>query len=247
MDQNGGSDIGTGGERGTAGRAAIVRLMVAALVALLVGAFFYFDLNEYARLEFLKQVHDEALGYVDRNPVASSVGYFVVYVLVTGLSLPGAAVMTVAAGALFGLVWGVLLVSFASTIGASIAMLVSRLLLRDWVQDRFAAQLASVNEGVARDGRFYLFGLRMVPLFPFFVINLVMGLSRLSLWQFYWVSQVGMLAGTVVFVFAGTQLAEVRSLGDVLSPGLIVALSLLGAFPLLSRWALGWLKRLRRH
>jgi uncharacterized membrane protein YdjX (TVP38/TMEM64 family) len=232
-------------EQTSRGGRARTRLVVAVVVALLIGAFFLFDLGEYASLEFLKRVHGDALRYVHENPLLSSVGYFVIYVLVTGLSLPGAAVMTLGAGAIFGLVWGVVLVSFASSVGASIAMLVSRLLLRDWVQERFASQLGSVNEGLARDGEFYLFGLRMVPLFPFFVINLVMGLTRLSLWQFYWVSQVGMLAGTVVFVFAGTQLAEVRSVGDVLSPGLIAALSLLGAFPLLSRWVLGWLRRLR--
>jgi uncharacterized membrane protein YdjX (TVP38/TMEM64 family) len=124
-------------------------------------------------------------------------------------------------------------------------MLISRTLLGDWVQRRFAAQMRSSNSGFEADGAFYLFSIRMVPLFPFFIINLVMGLTRISLWQFYWVSQVGMFAGTVVFVFAGTQLATIEALGDVLSPGLIIALSLLGLFPLLARKTLGWIRTAR--
>jgi uncharacterized membrane protein YdjX (TVP38/TMEM64 family) len=227
------------------GLATVGKLILVGVIAALIAAFFLLDLGEYASLTYLKTVHADAVAYVTNHPVGSSAAYFLVYVLVTGLSLPGAAVMTMAGGAVFGLIWGLALVSFASTIGASIAMLISRTLLRDWVQGRFGAQLAAVNEGLARDGAFYLFGLRMVPLFPFFVINLVMGLTRLTLWQFYWVSQVGMLAGTVVFVFAGTQLAEVESVGDVLSPGLIAALSLLGLFPLIARKTLGWLERVR--
>jgi uncharacterized membrane protein YdjX (TVP38/TMEM64 family) len=145
----------------------------------------------------------------------------------------------------FGLAWGLVLVSFASSAGATIAMLISRTLLGDWVQEKYGEQLASINTGLEKDGAFYLFSLRMVPLFPFFVINLVMGLTPLSAWRFYWVSQVGMLAGTVVFVFAGTQLAEVESLSDVLSPGLIFAFSLLGLVPLLARKLMEALGRAR--
>ena len=230
---------------GVRGGVNVTKLTLLAVVGLMMAAFFYLDLGEYASLDYLKQIHGDAVGYVTENPLRSSLIYFAGYVLVTGLSLPGAAVMTLAGGAVFGLVWGMVLVSFASSAGATIAMLISRLLLRDWVQSRFAAQLEAVNAGLAKDGEFYLFGLRMVPLFPFFVINLVMGLSKLTLWQFYWVSQAGMLAGTFVFVFAGTQLAEVESLGDILSPGLIVALSLLGLFPLLARWLLGRIQRAR--
>jgi uncharacterized membrane protein YdjX (TVP38/TMEM64 family) len=200
-----------------------------------VAAFFLLDIGQFLTLDYLKNVRQEALAYVAANPVISTLGYFLIYVVVTGLSLPGAVVMTLAGGAVFGLVWGLLIVSFASSIGATIAMWISRTLLGAWVQGRFATQLTAINDGLEKDGGFYLFSLRMVPLFPFFVINLVMGLSKLTLWRFYWVSQVGMLAGTVVFVFAGTQLAEVSSLGDVLSPGLIIALSLLGLFPLIAR------------
>ena len=221
------------------------RIAILAAVAVLVGAFFYFDLGTFLNLAYLKQVHGDAVAYVADNLLTSILGFFVFYVLVTALSLPGAAIMTLAGGSVFGLSWGVLVVSFASTAGATLAMLISRTLLRDWVQGRFAAQLTAVNEGLRTDGGFYLFSLRMVPLFPFFIINLVMGLTRVSVWQFYWVSQVGMLAATFVFVFAGTQLATVNSLADVLSPGLIVALSMLGLFPLVARKSIAWLARAR--
>jgi uncharacterized membrane protein YdjX (TVP38/TMEM64 family) len=173
------------------------------------------------------------------------VAFFVGYVLITAASLPGAAILTLAGGAVFGLVWGLLLVSFASSIGATLAMVIARKLFGDTVQRRFADQLEAVNRGFEQDGGFYLFSLRMVPLLPFFVVNLVMGLTPIAAWTFYWVSQAGMLAGTFVFVFAGTQLAEVDSVGDVLSPGLIAALSLLGLFPLLARKLLGWMRRVR--
>jgi uncharacterized membrane protein YdjX (TVP38/TMEM64 family) len=229
-------------ERGlaTAGKLLLLVVVASALVA-----FFALDLGQYASLEYLKSVHADVVTRVHAQPVWSSVVYFLGYVLVTGLSLPGAAVMTLAGGAVFGLVWGLLLVSFASSIGATIAMLIARTLLGDWVQQKYGGQLSAINDGLEKDGAFYLFSLRMVPLFPFFVINLVMGLTPLSAWRFYWVSQLGMLAGTVVFVFAGTQLAEVESLGDVLSPGLIIAFSLLGLFPLLARKVLETISRAR--
>jgi uncharacterized membrane protein YdjX (TVP38/TMEM64 family) len=222
-----------------------LRVAILVLAVCLVGAFFYFDLGAYLDLTYLKAVHGDAVAYVATDPIASMLGFFVFYVLVTGLSLPGAAIMSLGAGAVFGLQWGIPLVSFASTVGATFAMLISRTLLRDWVQGRFAAQLTAVNEGLEKDGGFYLFSVRMVPLFPFFIVNLVMGLTRISAWQFYWVSQLGMLAATFVFVFAGTQLATVSSASDVLSPGLIGALSLLGLFPLIARKTMAWLARAR--
>lgn len=223
------------------------KLLLLVVVLSLIGAFFYFDVAQYASLDYLKGIHGTVLDYVADHPAEAGLLYFAGYVVVTGLSLPGAAVMTLAGGAIFGLVWGLALVSFASTLGATIAMLISRTLLGDWVQARYGEQLRSINEGLRKDGSFYLFSLRMVPLFPFFVINLVMGLTPIPLWRFYWVSQVGMLAGTAVFVFAGTQLAEVSSLGDVLSPGLIIAFSLLGLFPLLARKAVQWMRRSRQE
>ena len=219
------------------------RIILVVLIAMLIVAFYLLGLSDYLSLAYVKEVHANALDFVDRNPVAAITGFFFVYVLVTGLSLPGAAIMTLAAGAVFGLFRGLVIVSFASTIGATLAMWIARTLLRDWVQKRFSAQLEVVNSGFARDGGFYLFSIRMVPLFPFFIVNLVVGLTRISLWQFYWVSQTGMLAGTIVYIFAGTQLATVQSVADVLSPGLILALSLLGLFPLLAKKGLGWMRR----
>jgi len=226
-------------------RRLLPRLLLVAALAALVGLFFALDLDEYLQLAFLKSVHERAVAYVHDEPWLSSLVFFFGYVVVTAASLPGAAVMTLAAGAVFGLLWGLVLVSFASSVGATLAMLIARWLLGDWVQARFGAQLGAINRGFERDGAFYLFSIRMVPLFPFFVVNLIMGLTRVSPWQFYWVSQLGMLAGTFVFVFAGTQLAQVESLGDVLSPGLIAALSLLGLFPLIARKLVGWLRAAR--
>jgi uncharacterized membrane protein YdjX (TVP38/TMEM64 family) len=223
------------------GRVALLGLLVA-----LVVLFFLLDLGRFLDLAYLRSVHAETVAWVRVHPVLATMGYFAAYVVVTGLSLPGAAVLTIAGGAVFGLLWGTAIVSFASTVGATLAMLIARRLLGEWVQRRFALQLRSVNEGLRRDGGFYLFSLRMVPVFPFVVINLVVGVSPMRVWTFYWVSQLGMLPGTLVFVFAGTQLASISSPGDILTPGMILALSLLGVFPLVARKALAWLRRHRK-
>jgi pyruvate/2-oxoglutarate dehydrogenase complex dihydrolipoamide dehydrogenase (E3) component/uncharacterized membrane protein YdjX (TVP38/TMEM64 family) len=176
------------------------------------------------------------------NPWAAVFAFFALYVVVTGLSLPGAALMTLVAGAIFGLLWGTLIVSFASAIGATIAFLVSRFLLRDWVQQRFAAQLKPINDGMAREGGWYLFTLRVIPAVPFFVINLAMGLTSIRTRTFYWVSQLGMLPGTIVFVNAGRQLAAIESPAGILSPGLLGAFLLLGLFPLIAKKAVEGIK-----
>jgi uncharacterized membrane protein YdjX (TVP38/TMEM64 family) len=215
------------------------RLVILAVVALAIGAFFALGLGHYLSLEYLQASRAHAVERVNAAPLTASSAFFVVYVIVTGLSLPGAAVMTVAAGAIFGVWWGVLLVSFASSVGATIAFLISRLVLGEWVQRRFASYLEPINRGFEKEGAFYLFSLRMVPVFPFFIVNLLMGLTRIGVLQFYVVSQIGMLAGTFVFVFAGTQLAEIHKLGDVLSPGLMLALTLLGLFPLIAKKLMG--------
>ena len=211
------------------------RIVILAVVVAAVAAFFGLGLGHYLSLEYLQASRARALAQVEAAPLTASLAFFAMYVLVTGLSLPGAAVMTIAAGAIFGVVWGVALVSFASAVGATVAFLIARTVLREWVERRFGAYLEPINRGLEREGVFYLFSLRMVPVFPFFVVNLLMGLTRIRVVPFYLVSQVGMLAGTFVFVFAGTQLAGIRSLGDVLSPGLIGALTLLGVFPLLAK------------
>lgn len=219
-------------------------LLVVVLVAL-SAAFFIFDLNEWLTLERLKEGQAQFAAWQAQSPLLVGLLFTLLYIAVTGLSLPGAAIMSLAAGALFGLLWGTLIVSFASSIGATLAFLVARYLLHDWVQARFGERLQAINRGVEQEGAFYLFALRLVPVFPFFIINILMGLTRIRTWTFYWVSQIGMLPATVVYVNAGTQLAHIESLGDILSPQLIFSFALLGAFPLLAKWALRAIKRLK--
>jgi pyruvate/2-oxoglutarate dehydrogenase complex dihydrolipoamide dehydrogenase (E3) component/uncharacterized membrane protein YdjX (TVP38/TMEM64 family) len=211
------------------------KLIVVLAVIALVAAFFAFDLGRFLSLDYIKSQQAAITAAYQANPWQTIAIYFAVYVGVTALSLPGAAIMTLVGGALFGLVTGVVLVSFASTIGATLAFLVARFVLRDSFQARFGDKLKSFNDGVAKEGAFYLFTLRLVPAFPFFVINVVMGLTTMKAWTFFWVSQVGMLAGTIVYVNAGTQLAQITSLKGILSPGLIGAFVLLGLFPIIAK------------
>jgi len=213
------------------------RILLIIILIMAISVFFAFDLGQYLTLEYFKSRQAAIDEYRLAHPVLSAAGFFIIYVAVTGLSLPGAALMTLAAGAVFGLARGTLIVSFASTIGATLAFLVSRWLLRELVQRRFGDKLTAANRGIEKDGAFYLFTLRLVPVFPFFIINLVMGLTPIRTWTFYWVSQAGMLAGTLVYVNAGMQLAQLETLSGILSPGLIVSFTLLGLFPLLARKA----------
>jgi pyruvate/2-oxoglutarate dehydrogenase complex dihydrolipoamide dehydrogenase (E3) component/uncharacterized membrane protein YdjX (TVP38/TMEM64 family) len=206
------------------------KLLLFLLLAAAIAAFFIFDLKQYFTLDYFKSQRALIDAHVAARPLLAGLIFFALYVAVTGLSLPGAAIMTLAGGAVFGLWWGTALVSFASTLGATLAFLTSRFLLRDWVQHKFGDKLKPINDGVTREGALYLFALRLVPAFPFFVINLVMGLTAIRTWTFYWVSQLGMLAGTVVFVYAGTQLGEFR-----IGAGLILAFVLLGIFPLIAK------------
>ena len=213
----------------------IILLLIALVLALVLAARNEnVMLLQYLNLDYLKAQQGNITAAFQNHPLLSAGIYFGIYVLVTALSLPGATVMTLAGGAVFGLLWGTVVVSFASTIGATLAFLVSRYLLRDMVQSRFGDKLKAVNAGIEKDGAFYLFTLRLVPVFPFFVINLVMGLTPLATRTFYWVSQIGMLAGTIVYVNAGTQLARIDSLDGILSPGLIASFTLLGLFPLIA-------------
>ena len=218
------------------------KILIVVVFAALVGAFFAFDLGRFFTLEYLKAQQATIDAYHHAHPLQAALIYFVVYVAVTALSLPGAAIMTLAGGAVFGVVIGTVLVSFASTIGATAAFLVSRYLLRDTVQAKFNDSLRAINAGIERDGPFYLFAMRLVPAFPFFVINLVMGLTPIRTWTFAWVSQLGMLAGTVVFVNAGTQVAQIDSLSGILSPALLGSFLLLAIFPFIARRALDWFK-----
>lgn len=208
------------------------KIVIACGIVLGIVAFRYFDLGQYLTLDYIKASQNtfHALYMENRFPVIA--GYMMIYIAVTALSLPGAAVLTLAGGGLFGLVVGTVAVSFASTIGATLACLVSRFFLREWVQNRFGDKLATINNGVKKEGAFYLFSLRLVPIFPFFMINLLMGLTRMRLVTFYWVSQIGMLAGTIVYVNAGKELAKIDSLSGIMSPGVIVSFVVLGLFPI---------------
>lgn len=205
------------------------------LVLASAAAFHFLNLGHYLSLSAIKDSQAELETMRDANPVLTAAIFFACYVAVTALSFPGAAVMTLAAGAIFGLGWGTLIVSFASTLGATLAFLASRWLLGDWVRQRFGSRMDAINAGVAKDGGFYLFTLRLAPVLPFFVINLAMGLTNIRPLKFYWVSQLGMLAGTLVYVNAGTNLARIDSLAGIISPGLIVSLAMLGIFPLVAR------------
>ena len=216
--------------------------IVLVVIALLITAFFLFDVGSYLTLENLKAQQASLGEWRQANPWQSALVVFLVYVVVTALSLPGAAIMTLAVGAIFGLLVGTILVSFASTIGATLAFIIARFLLRDTVQAKFGDKLGALNQGIEKDGAFYLFGLRLVPLFPFFVINLAMGLTTIRTITFAWVSQVGMLLGTAVYVNAGTQLAGIDSLSGILSPGLIFSFVLLGVFPLIAKKILAGIK-----
>jgi pyruvate/2-oxoglutarate dehydrogenase complex dihydrolipoamide dehydrogenase (E3) component/uncharacterized membrane protein YdjX (TVP38/TMEM64 family) len=213
----------------------VKKLAFLLVFALAIALFFILGLNRYFTFDALRQAQSDLAQFKTESPWLLAGGYFIIYVLVAALSLPGAAIVTLAGGAIFGLVEGTILASFASTIGGTLAFLSSRFVLRDTVQARFGTYLKPINDGVAKDGAFYLFTLRLVPLFPFFVINLVMGLTPIRTFTFYWVSQIGMLAGTAVYVNAGTQLGNLTSAAGILSPGLLLSFALLGIFPLLAK------------
>ncbi|MBW1984790.1 MAG: VTT domain-containing protein, partial [Deltaproteobacteria bacterium] len=211
------------------------RIFIIAVIALLVYLFFALNLNELFTLDYLKSRKEVFENFYTDNQLLTIAVYMGMYILVTALSLPGAAVMSLAGGALFGLLIGTITISFASSIGATFAFLFSRFLLKDYIQNKFGDRLKAINEGIKKDGALYLFTLRLVPIFPFFVINLVMGLTPISAIRFYLVSQIGMLAGTIVYVNAETQLAKIESLKNIMSPGLLLSFILLGIFPLIAK------------
>ena len=221
----------------------IKKLIIVGLVAAAALSFWLLDLGQYFSLAYVKQSQASFQAYYQAHPALMLGGFFGVYVLVTAFSLPGAAVMTLLGAALFGFWPTLLVVSFASSIGATAACFFARFVLGNWVQGKFKDKLEAINRGVEREGAFYLFTLRLVPIFPYFVINLVMGLTKMPLWTFYWVSQVGMLAGTAVFVNAGKELGRITSLSGILSPGLIISFVILGLFPLTVKKLLAWYRR----
>lgn len=210
------------------------------MIIVFITAFQFFHLGQYLTLAYVKSSQEKFVSLFSRHGALVIAVYMVIYILVTSLSLPGAAVLTLAGGALFGLLTGTIVVSFASTVGATLACAVSRFLMRDWVQGKFGDRIAKVNEGIEKEGAFYLFTLRLIPVFPFWLINLTMGVTRMSLFTFYWVSQVGMLAGTIVFVNAGKELAKVDSLTGIISPQLLGSFALLGVFPIAAKKIVAW-------
>ncbi len=221
------------------------KIALAFLVVAAIAGYFVLDIGQYISLDYFSQQRQIIEAYYDQNPTLVLAGYFLIYVVLTGLSLPGAVFLTLIAGALFGLWIGLVLVSFASSIGATIAFLVSRYLLRNFVQAKYGAYLVAINAGIKKEGHFYLFMLRMIPLFPFFVVNLVMGVTPIRVGVYYLTSQIGMLLGTVVFVYAGTQLATIESPGDILTPELLAAFVCLGALPLMAKKTVSILRRRR--
>jgi uncharacterized membrane protein YdjX (TVP38/TMEM64 family) len=209
------------------------KILILIVIVSLMVAVKALNLDQYLTLSYLKSSLDKFKVLYENHRLMVIAGYFVIYVLTTSLSLPGASPLGIAGGALFGFWTATLVVSFASSIGATLACLVSRFLLRDWIQNRFGDKIARVNEGIEKEGAFYLFSLRLIPVFPFWMINLAIGPTKMSLVKFYWVSQIGMLPGTMVFVNAGKELAKIDSLTGILSPGLIISFALIGIFPIM--------------
>ena len=224
----------------------INRIIIVIVVIALIAAFNIFNLGDYLSLSYIKQTQEEFHAIYSENRTAVIAAYMAIYIIVTSLSLPGAVFMTLAGGALFGLVAGTVIVSFASTIGATAACFVARFILRDWVQNKFGDKLKAVNEGIEREGAFYLFTVRLIPYIPFFLINLVMGLTRIPLRTYFWVSQIGMLPATIVYVNAGKELAGIKSVSGIASPTLIIAFILLGLFPLVTKKLMELYKKKRK-
>ncbi len=216
-------------------RRTIKKIVVIGAIVAMIAAFWAFDLGQYLTISYIKQSQEKFQLLYSEHRAAVIAAYMAIYILVTSLSLPGAAVMTLGGGALFGLLAGTVTVSFASTIGATIACFVARFVLRDWVQSKFAGRMKKIDEGVEREGAFYLFTLRLIPLFPFWMINLAIGLTRMRLRTFYWVSQVGMLPGTIVYINAGKELGRIDSLSGILSARVIISFALLGLFPITAK------------
>ncbi len=221
------------------------KLLILAAVLALVVTFKVLNLGQFLNLAYLKDSQTTFLAYYHEHQVLTIAIYMLIYITATALSLPGAAILTLAGGALFGLVTGTIVISFASTIGATLACIVSRYLLQGWVQEKFGDKLTKINKGIEEEGAFYLFTLRLVPIFPFFIINLVMGLTKIPIKTFYWVSQLGMLPATLVFVNAGRELGKIDSLSGILSPGLLFSFVLLGIFPLAAKKILNRVRKTR--
>ena len=211
--------------------------------ALIVSLFFLFDFNQYFNLEYIKSQQANINYYYAQNPIRTGLIFFISYILITGVSLPGAGIMTLAGGAIFGVVWGTILVSFGSVFGATMAFLIARYLFHDYIQHRFSHRLVKINRGIREEGDLYLFTIRLIPVFPFFIVNTLMALTPIKTLNFAVVSQIGMLIPTIIFVNAGTQLAKIKSPGDVLSLEIIFSFVLLGLFPLIAKKTLIYIRK----
>ncbi len=224
------------------------RLKIGIVLVFLSGILLFFlaDLQQYLTLAALRHSKAELAIYNAEHPFLTMSVYLLIYIVIAALSLPGATILTIAGGAIFGLIQGTILVSFASTIGATIAMLVARTLLKNYAQQKFKDHIPTINKKLAEEGAFYLFTLRLIPVFPFFVVNLVMGLTPIRVFTFAWVSQIGMLAGTLVYVNAGVELGNVNALGDIASPGLLISFALIGILPLALKKIVEWISRKRK-
>lgn len=212
-----------------------IKIGLLILIMLAIIAFFFYDVQQYATLDYIKAKQQNIFEYYKQNVFFVLVLFIFLYVLVTALSLPVATFLTLLGGALFGFSTGLIIVSFASTIGATLAFLMARFLAQNYVQKYYKKQLSKINKKFKSEGAFYLFALRLVPVFPFFIINVVMGLMTIKTWTFYWVSQLGMLPGTIVYVYAGTQLAQIETFSDITTPSMLIAFALLGLFPLIAK------------
>ena len=223
----------------------IKKIIIVVVIVGLIAAFKVFGLGQYLSFSYLKESRDTLVSLYEEHTALVIAAYFIIYVLTTSLSLPGASPLTIIGGAVMGFWVATLVVSFASTIGATLACFVSRFLLRDWVQNKLGDRIKKVNEGIEKEGIFYLFTLRLIPLFPFWMINLAMGLTKMPLVTYYWVSQIGMLPGTMVYVNAGKELGKIDSLKGILSPSLIISFALIGIFPLVVKKLLSWYRARR--
>ena len=226
-------------------RKAINKIIIASAIVLFIAVFAYLDLGSYLTLPYIKESQEHFQDLYRENQLQVIAAYMLIYIIVTALSLPGAAVMTLAGGALFGLTVGIVVVSFASSIGATMACFFARFILRDWVQGKFGRKFKTINEGIEKEGALYLFTARLIPIFPFFVINLALGLTKMPLVRFFWVSQLGMLAGTAVYVNAGKEIGKIESLSGILSPGLVLSFVILGLFPITMKKLIAFIKKRR--
>jgi len=218
------------------------KIILVAIIAAIFASFFIFDLQQYFSLEFLKSQKDALNALYAEKPILVAGAFFLTYVLFAALALPAATILTLAGGAIFGFWTGLLLVSFSSTIGATLAFIFTRFLFHDAIQAKFGDRLQAMNEGIEKEGAFYVFGMRLVPIFPFVMINSLLALTKLKTWTFYWASQIGMLAGTAVYVNAGTQIAQIDSLAGIANPKLIGSFVLLGVFPIIAKKTLNFIK-----